>query len=156
MLRVLTHLKMSRMIKKKDVQGLLEYLIANIDRNPTIAGKAMMALARVGEPAAEAICKILPSIKHKFLKFTLIRILYTIGDENSVNPLIDIVKEYGERLISCKDKTELDLKGDTSIYFMALKTLKRIGSEPSEWGVSSESYYGQIREDYEKCDRLVR
>ncbi len=156
MFRIFTHLKISRMIKKKDVQGLLKYLIANIDRNPITAGKAMMALARIGKPASEAICKILPSVKHKFLKFTLIRILYTVGDPDSVNTVINIVKEYGEKMIVSKDKSELNLKGDTSVYFMALKTLKHMGSDPSEWRISNEAYYSRIRDDYEKSDVVIK
>mgnify|MGYP007094598122 CR=1 FL=1 len=156
MLRVFTHIKMSRMIKKKDVQGLLKYLIVNIDRSPTVAGKAMIGLARIGKPASEAICKILPSIKHAFLKFALIRVLYTIGDLSCVNTLIDLVKEYGEKIFNRKDKSELNFKGETSVYFMALKTLKHMGTSPSEWGISSEPYYTQIREDYEKCENVVK
>jgi hypothetical protein len=144
------------MIKKKDVQGLLKYLIANIDRNPIIAGKAMIGLTKIGKPSSEAICRILPSIKHMFLKFALIRVLYTIGDLGCVNTLINLVKEYGEKIISRKDKSELNVKGETSVYFMALKTLKHMGSSPSEWGISSESYYNQIREDYEKCDNVIK
>ncbi|MEM2109560.1 MAG: HEAT repeat domain-containing protein [Candidatus Odinarchaeota archaeon] len=152
LLSIFTHLKISRMLKKKDVYGLLNYLAANIDKNQVIAGKAMMALARIGKPSAEAICKMLPGIKHNFLKFTLIRILYSIGDPDSVGSLISIVKDYGVRVLRKDAVHELNRSGETSVYFIALKTLKHLGSEPGDWGISSEAYYEQVREDYSKCE----
>ena len=152
MLSIFTHLKISRMLKKKDVYGLLKYLAANIDKNQIAAGKAMMALARIGKPSADAICKVLPEIKHNFLKFTLIRILYSIGDQDSVTPLISIVKDYNVRMLREDAALELNRRGETSVYFMALKTLKHLGSDPGDWGISSEAYYEQVREDYNKCE----
>lgn len=149
---LLTHLKISRMRKKKDAYGLLKYLAMHIDKEDAVAGKAMMALAQIGKPAVEAICKTLPNVKHNFFRFSLLRVLYSICDPDSAGALISVVKNYSEKLLNPNLSSETKSSGETSVYLMAVKTLKRLGINPSEWGISNKPYYDRVRSDFEKSD----
>ncbi|MHA1409449.1 MAG: hypothetical protein ACTSQY_03850 [Candidatus Odinarchaeia archaeon] len=134
------------MQKKKDVVGLIKYLEKTAGKNDADAGRAVIALLKIGKPSVIGICYALPSIKDYFVKFTLIRVLYKLNDKLCKDCLISEIKQYLEtyRL----KQTPQERHGKSAVYYMAVKTLKHLGIPPEEWGLSSEAYYDKIRKDY--------
>jgi hypothetical protein len=147
---MLGHVKVSIMKRKRDVNGLIRFLSENINKNDADSGRAVMALIKIGVPSVFAIRNILPSLKNEFLKFTLIRILYRIGDKSCKDALVNEIKNFFAKNKPKLDST--DSRDKASVYYISVKTLKHLGINPKDWGLSNESYYDKIRRDYENSE----
>ena len=152
-LKLLGHIKVALMHKKKDVNGLLKFLSESVNKSDANMGRAAMALVKLGDLSVGPICEYLKKTEDDFLKFTLIRILYSIANIKCAPCLVDEVKKYLEKHIGDRySPRKPEPHGKKAVYYIAVKTLKHLNYPPKEWGIANKPYYEKVRQDYEKSE----